>query len=99
MFTRATALIVIETVVLVAALTVAALTSSTAEWQPVALVFVLLVPEQATEKHLQILSELAQLLSDRALRESLAQAPDAAALHGVVTAWQPDAPGRSRAAA
>jgi PTS system nitrogen regulatory IIA component len=67
--------------------------------QPVALVFVLLVPEQATEKHLQILSELAQLLSDRALREALARAPDAAALHGLINAWQPDAPGRSRAAA
>jgi putative nucleotidyltransferase with HDIG domain len=42
MFTRATALIVIETVVLVAAVTVAALSSSQADWQPVALVFVLL---------------------------------------------------------
>ena len=67
--------------------------------QPVTLVFVLLVPEQATERHLQILSELAQLLSDRPLREALARAPDAAALHGLVAAWQPDAPGRSRAVA
>jgi len=65
----------------------------------VSLVFVLLVPEQATEKHLQILSELAQMLSDKPLREALAQAADAAALHQLVTAWQPDAPGRSRAAA
>ena len=67
--------------------------------QPVQLVFVLLVPEQATEKHLQILSELAQMLSDKALREAMARSPDAAALHQLVTAWQPDAPGRSRAAA
>ena len=36
---------------------------------PVSLVFVLLVPEKATEKHLQILSELAQMFSDKALRE------------------------------
>src|SRR5437763_9022457 len=36
---------------------------------PVNLVFVLLVPEQATEKHLQMLSELAQMFSDKALRE------------------------------
>src|SRR3989338_8252140 len=35
---------------------------------PVTLVFVLLVPEKATEKHLQILSELAQMFSDKALR-------------------------------
>ena len=39
--------------------------------KPVSLVFVLLVPEKATEKHLQILSELAQMFSDRALREAM----------------------------
>jgi nitrogen PTS system EIIA component len=66
---------------------------------PVSLVFVLLVPEKATEKHLQILSELAQMFSDKALRESMMQAADAAALHELITAWQPDAPGQRRAAA
>jgi PTS system nitrogen regulatory IIA component len=39
--------------------------------KPVSLVFTLLVPEQATDMHLQILSELAQLFSDRKLREQL----------------------------
>ena len=67
--------------------------------QPVGLAFVLLVPEKATEKHLQILSELAQMFSDRTLREAMAQAADAAALHQLVTAWQPDAAGQRRAAA
>jgi len=67
--------------------------------RPVSLAFVLLVPEKATEKHLQILSELAQMFSDKALREAPVQAPDAAALHQLVTAWQPDAPGQRRAAA
>jgi len=67
--------------------------------QPVSLAFVLLVPEQATEKHLQILSELAQMFSDKELRESMARAADAAALHDLITAWHPDAAGRSRAAA
>jgi len=67
--------------------------------QPVTLAFVLLVPEKATEKHLQILSELAQMFSDRGLREAMAQAADAAALHQLVTAWQPDASGQRRAAA
>ena len=67
--------------------------------QPVGLVFVLLVPEQATEKHLQILSELAQIFRDKPLREAMAAAPDAAALHQLITAWRPDAAGRSRAAA
>jgi len=67
--------------------------------KPVTLLFVLLVPEQATEKHLQILSELAQMFSDRALREAMAGAADAAALHQLVSAWQPDAAGRRQAVA
>ena len=46
--------------------------------RPVNLLFVLLVPEQATEEHLQILSELAQRFSDRAFRESLQTAADTA---------------------
>jgi nitrogen PTS system EIIA component len=66
---------------------------------PVTLVFVLLVPEKATEKHLQILSELAQMFSDKALREAMGRAPDAPALHQLITAWRPDAAGRSREAA
>lgn len=66
---------------------------------PVSLAFVLLVPEKATEKHLQILSELAQMFCDKTLREAMGRAPDAAALHELITAWQPDAPGRRRAAA
>ena len=66
---------------------------------PVSLVFVLLVPEQATEKHLQMLSELAQMFSDKALREAMSRASDALALHQLITAWRPDAASRSRAAA
>ena len=67
--------------------------------QPVQLVFAMLVPEHATEAHLQILSELAQMFSDRGLREAMAQAADAAALHRLITEWQPDAAGQRRAAA
>ena len=48
--------------------------------RPVDLLFVLLVPEQATEQHLQILSELAQHFSDRAFREKLHAAPDPSAV-------------------
>jgi PTS system nitrogen regulatory IIA component len=66
---------------------------------PVSFVFILLVPEQATERHLQILSELAQMFGDKALREAMGQAADADALHQLITAWQPDAAGRRRAAA
>ena len=66
---------------------------------PVTLIFVLLVPEKATEKHLQILSELAQMFSDRALREAMGAAADAQALYQLVASWQPDAAGQRRAAA
>lgn len=48
--------------------------------RPVNLLFVLLVPEQATEQHLQILSELAQRFAERSFRESLLAAPDAASV-------------------
>lgn len=48
--------------------------------EPVSLLFVLLVPEQATEQHLQILSELAERFSDRSCREALASARDAEAI-------------------
>lgn len=51
--------------------------------KPVSLLFVLLVPEQANEQHLQILSELAQRFSDRAFREALTSAADAAAAHAL----------------
>ncbi|HEY5896737.1 MAG TPA: PTS IIA-like nitrogen regulatory protein PtsN [Burkholderiales bacterium] len=67
--------------------------------EPVNLAFVLLVPEKATEKHLQILSELAQMFCDKALRQSMASAADAAELHQLITSWQPDASGQRRAAA
>lgn len=66
--------------------------------RPVNLLFVLLVPEQATEHHLQILSELAQMFSDKSFREQLANAADAAAIHTLFVDWQPHAPNERRAA-
>ena len=59
--------------------------------KPVAQVFVLLVPEQATEQHLQLLSELAQMFSDNRFRDSLARSTDAAGLHSVFEKWGGDA--------
>lgn len=56
--------------------------------QPVSLVFVLLVPEAASEQHLQLLSELAQMFSDKNFREQLAAATDAAAVHALFSQWQ-----------
>jgi len=57
--------------------------------KPVAQLFVLLVPEHATEQHLQLLSELAQMFSERNFRERLAGAQDAQALHREFVDWRP----------
>jgi len=56
--------------------------------KPVDQLFVLLVPEHATDQHLQLLSELAQMFSERTFRERLTQAPSAAALADVFRNWQ-----------
>jgi PTS system nitrogen regulatory IIA component len=63
-----------------------------ADGRPVNLVFVLLVPAEANDTHLQLLSELARMFSDRAFREQLLAAPDAEALHTLLTGWQADEP-------
>jgi PTS system nitrogen regulatory IIA component len=55
--------------------------------KPVGLIFVLLVPEAANEYHLQLLSELAQMFSDKGFRDQLGSAADAAALHGLFANW------------
>lgn len=57
--------------------------------EPVDLVFVLLAPAAATEVHLQILGELAAMFSDENFRASLRAAPDAAALHKLISEWTP----------
>ena len=57
--------------------------------RPVNLLLFLLVPEQATQQHLEILSEVAEMLSDRTMRETLLTATDPQALHQALEAWQP----------
>ncbi|HUP94189.1 MAG TPA: PTS IIA-like nitrogen regulatory protein PtsN [Burkholderiales bacterium] len=59
--------------------------------QNVSIIFVLLVPDRATDMHLQILSELAQMFSEKAFREKLLAAPTASELHRLITQWQPHA--------
>jgi PTS system nitrogen regulatory IIA component len=54
----------------------------------VSLLIFLLVPEAATQKHLEILSEIAELLSDASLREKLAQTTDSLQLHTLIAGWQ-----------
>lgn len=56
--------------------------------QPVSLLIFLLVPEAATQKHLEILSEIAEMLSYSPLRERIKATTDAAELHRLITTWQ-----------
>ena len=57
--------------------------------EPVSLLIFLLVPEAATQRHLEILSEIAELLSDRDLRERLKTEEDPARLHELISRWEP----------
>ncbi len=57
--------------------------------KPVGQVFVLLVPEHATEEHLQLLSELAQMFSERMFRDKLVAAGSAADLAALFSQWEP----------
>jgi len=56
--------------------------------QSVSLLIFLLVPEAATQKHLEILSEIAEMLSDAPLRDKLLTSETADLLHGLIAGWQ-----------
>jgi len=58
--------------------------------KPVEQVFVLLVPEQATEEHLELLSELAQMFSEKTFRDQVATATDAVGIHRLFSTWAPE---------
>lgn len=55
---------------------------------PVNFVFVLLVPERATDLHLQLLSELAQMFSDKSFRDQLHSTDDPVAIYKLFAEWQ-----------
>ena len=55
--------------------------------QPVSLLIFLLVPEASTQKHLEILSEIAELLSDANLREKIKSSADVPQLHTLIAHW------------
>ena len=56
--------------------------------EPVNLIFVLLVPERATDLHLQILGELAQMFSDTQFRSRLFACENAASIHQLFYDWK-----------
>ncbi len=54
---------------------------------PVSLIFVLLAPELATDLHLQLLGELAQMFSDEDFRAKLQACSDAASIYQMFCDW------------
>jgi PTS system nitrogen regulatory IIA component len=47
------------------------------------------VPEAATQKHLEILSEIAELLSNTSTRDNMINSATASSLHDLIDKWLP----------
>lgn len=56
--------------------------------QPVNLLIFLLMPESAVQSHLEILSEIAELLSDSDISERIQNADSPETLHTIIQSWQ-----------
>ena len=57
---------------------------------PVMICFVLIVPDHATEEHLQILSNAAEILANPQFREQLELALDADEVFKLIQRWEPE---------
>lgn len=57
--------------------------------QPVKMLIFLLIPDHVTQQHLEILSEIAEMFSDEAVRTGLMNDPDVHAIHSRIVSWQP----------
>jgi PTS system nitrogen regulatory IIA component len=56
--------------------------------QSVDLLFALLVPEQSTEEHLQLLAQLAEMFSDEEFRAQLRATKDSRAIYNLLSTWK-----------
>ena len=56
---------------------------------PVRLLVFLLIPDNVTQQHLEILSEIAEMFSSETFREILTTSTDASAIHARIITWQP----------
>ncbi|RJG03597.1 PTS sugar transporter subunit IIA [Noviherbaspirillum sedimenti] len=56
--------------------------------QPVNLLIFLLMPANVTQQHLEILSEIAEMFSDDALRAALAADPDPVSVFNRIVGWR-----------
>ncbi len=55
--------------------------------KPVSGMLILLVPEQATEQHLQLLAEVAQMFCDRSFRDQIRNCVDTASVCKLFATW------------
>lgn len=58
--------------------------------QPVSLLIFLLMPDHVTQQHLEILSEIAEMLSNDAFRETLNTETDSSVIYEKIVSWQPN---------
>ncbi|MGD8568972.1 MAG: PTS IIA-like nitrogen regulatory protein PtsN [Gammaproteobacteria bacterium] len=59
-----------------------------ADDQAVDLLFALLVPENSTSEHLELLAELAEMFSDPAFRDKLRATKDRDAIYNLLSSWK-----------
>lgn len=57
--------------------------------EPVKLLIFLLIPDNVTQQHLEILSEIAEMFSDKVFRAELAEDSDVQSLHTKLVNWHP----------
>lgn len=57
--------------------------------KPVNLLFFLLIPQNVTQQHLEILSEIASMFSDNACRTFLSNEPGKEKIHDFIINWKP----------
>lgn len=58
--------------------------------QPVDLLIFLLMPDNVTQQHLEILSEVAEMLSNEQFRDELRQESNPEAIYHKIVAWRPN---------
>ncbi|HQO30294.1 MAG TPA: PTS sugar transporter subunit IIA, partial [Accumulibacter sp.] len=57
--------------------------------EPVNLLIFLLIPDNVTQQHLEILSEIAEMFSDKGFRAALSEDTNPVTLHQRLVSWQP----------
>ena len=57
--------------------------------EPVKLLIFLLIPDNVTQQHLEILSEIAEMFSDKVFRAALTEDNNAESLHTRLIGWHP----------